>query len=46
MKRGKIKAESKLYHLSDAPEVLAKLAIGEILGRAVLVPDDFDINSV
>jgi len=45
MKRGKIKAESTLYHLSDALKVIDKLAKGEIIGRAVLVPDDFDIKA-
>lgn len=44
MTRGKIHAESELYHLSDALEVLDKLAKGQVRGRAVLMPDDFDLS--
>jgi len=44
MRRGKISAETELFHLSDALIVLDKLAKGEIFGRAVLLPDDFDLS--
>ena len=45
LKNGKVHATSELYHLSDALEVLDKLSKGKIHGRAVLVPDNFDLSN-
>lgn len=44
MKRRKVQAEVELFHLNEALHVLDKLGKGDIRGRAVLVPDDFEIE--